>query len=186
MSSRRNYDGYRVILIAENSKFILFTRQKVEMVVPDNLREQLDILSLPEGTVLDGEIWTPTKRGSWRHNKTVQCNLTFWDAIRSGTRDMSQLALEERFAELVSLVDQKVPDIKVVKQTPANLDAYHKIVAEAEQFRAAQHSRSGFIHGAVLKRKGSPRRDHATRSVEHPDWLKLVIPGMDSGALKNN
>lgn len=175
------FDGFRTLLIVENNRHRLFTRQKVEMVVPDNLREQLSTLSIPKGTVLDGEIWTPTKRGSWRHNKTVQCRLTFWDIIRSGTRDISQLALEERYAELVRLIDQKAPDITVVKQVPASLEAYHEIVAEAEQFRTAAHSRSGFIHGAVLKRKGSPRRDHATRSVEHPDWLKLVIPGMDSG-----
>ena len=88
---------------------------------------------------------------------------------------MSLAPLEERYAELSSLVDGKTPDISVIKQTPASLDKYHEIVKEAKDFKASNQSRSGFIHGAVLKRLGSPRRDHATRSTEHPDWLKLVV-----------
>jgi hypothetical protein len=92
---------------------------------------------------------------------------------------MSQCPLEERSEELSHLVGQKAPNIEAVKQEQASLEEYYRIVETAERFRTETHSSSGFIHGAVLKRKGSPRRDHATRSVEHPDWLKLIIPGMD-------
>jgi len=152
----------------------LWTRERRRIDMPDNLRDQIHMLNLPDGTVLDGEIWTPTKRGSWRHNRTVQCNLTLWDVIKSGARDMSLAPLEERYAELSRLIKDKATDISVINQTPASLDKYREIVKEAKDFKASNQSRSGFIHGAVLKRLGSPRRDHATRSTEHPDWLKIV------------
>ena len=177
------FDGFRAVPIV--GKVVnLWTRERRRIDMPDNLRDQLADLDLKEGTVFDGEIWTPTKRGSWRHNRTVQCRLTLWDVIRSGTKDMSKAPLEERFTELTRLVEGKVPDVSVVKQMPASIENYHAIMKEAETFRASTQSRSGFIHGAVLKRLGSPRRDHATSSTEHPDWMKIIIPGMDSGTLR--
>jgi ATP-dependent DNA ligase len=177
------FDGFRAVLVVGKTAE-LWTREQRKIEMPDNLVRQLSEMGLPEGTVLDGEIWTPTKRGSWRHNRTVQCKLTFWDAIRDGYQDLSYASLEERVARLHALVDDKAQDVVTVEQVPASLAGYHEIVKEAEKFRATSQSRSGFIHGAVLKRKGSPRRDHATRCIEHPDWLKLIIASMNSGALR--
>lgn len=179
----RKYDGFRAIVIAGRATE-LWTREQKRIEMPDNLATQLRDLRLPEGTVLDGEIWTPTKRGSWRHNRSVQCKLTLWDSIRVGYRDVSQAPLEERTDLLRGLVTGRVQDVATVEQLPATLEGYRRLVDEAEKFRASSLSRSGFVHGAVLKRRGSPRRDHSTRSVEHPDWLKLVIAGMDSGTLR--
>jgi ATP-dependent DNA ligase len=170
----KKYDGFRAILIVDQTQE-LWTREHRKIEVPDNLRTQLLELNLPKGTVLDGEIWTPTKRGSWRHNRTVQCHLTFWDVIRSGTQDMSRDPLEKRFEELIKLVAGRVPEISTVERFQASLDGYRRIVEEAKAFKASTRSRSGFIHGAVLKRRNSPRRDHSTRCIEHSDWMKLVV-----------
>lgn len=171
----RKYDGFRAVLIVGRGRCELWTREQRRIEMPDNLASQVASLGLPDGTVLDGEIWTPTKRGSWRHNRSVVCQLTFWDAIWAGRSDLSRAPLEERTAALRGLVDGKATDVAVVEQLPASLEGYRRIVEEAEAFRASSESRSGFVHGAVLKRRGSPRRDHSTRCVEHPDWLKLVI-----------
>ena len=180
----KKYDGFRAILIVGRGRSELWTREQRRIEMPDNLASQVEDLALPDGTVLDGEIWTPTKRGSWRHNRQVRCSLTFWDAIWAGHRDLGHVALEDRVAELRKLVEGRAEDVSVVEQLPASLEGYRAVVEEAEAFRAGTQSRSGFVHGAVLKRRGSPRRDHSTRCVEHADWLKLVIPGMDSGALR--
>jgi ATP-dependent DNA ligase len=177
----KKYDGWRALLIAGPVP-ILWTREKTRIDMPDNLRPQIESLNLPDGTVLDGEIWTPEKRGAWRHNKGVDCRLTLWDAIRSGKRDLSALPLEARRTELESLLGAGTRDVGIVEWLPADAASYATVRAEAESFREQAQSRSGFIHGAVLKRRGSPRRDHAVRCVEHADWLKIVVDGMNSGA----
>ena len=170
----KKYDGFRALLIMNGSPK-LWTRDKNRIELPNNLVDQLNALNLPEGTVLDGEIWNPLKRGSWRHDRGVKCQLTFWDVIRVGYKDMSQLPLEERKKILDNLVLGKCEDIGSVEQLPASLEGYRKIAEEAELHKEATGLRSGFIHGAVLKRKGSPRRDHAVRCAEHSDWMKLVL-----------
>ena len=60
----------------------------------------------------------------------------------------------------------------------AGLENLAKVHAEAAKVHADEDFRSGFIHGVVLKRRGSIRRDHPNRSAEHPDWLKVVFDGM--------
>ncbi len=143
--------------------------------MPDNLRQQIADLNLPAGTVLDGEIWTPTKRGSWRHDKTVVCNLTFWDVVRAGSQDMSQEKLEKRHARLVELLGDGTANISAVEQyaaTPENLEEAMRV---AKAHRDTTDSKSGFIHGVVLKKLGSTRHDHPTRSTEHSDWLKVCF-----------
>lgn len=170
----KKYDGFRAVLIVE-STYSLWTRDRKRLDIPLNLRDQLDSLALPRGTVLDGEIWNLEKRGSWRHDMREQCCLTFWDTIRVGGRPMSLLPLEERKAALDVLVAGKCADISVVEHLPASLSLLNEIRSDAESHRNKTGCRSGYIHGVVLKRKGSPRRDHATRCVEHSDWSKIVF-----------
>lgn len=152
--------------------------------MPDNLRAEIAALNLPAGTVLDGEIWTPTKRGSWRHDKTVVCNLTFWDVIRAGSQDMSREGLEKRHARLVELLGGGTENISAIEQYPATPENLEEALRVAKAHRDTTDSKSGFIHGVVLKKLGSPRRDHPTRTIDHPDWVKVVFDGMDSGQIR--
>lgn len=170
----KKYDGFRAILIVEEGGFRLMTRQKTELAVPNNLRPQIESLKLPPGTVLDGELWTPSKRGSWRHDKNVVCSLTFWDIIAHGGRSAGAMPLEERRALLERLVGEGAEDVKLVEWEPVTPERIEQIRKEAMEHRATSQSRSGFVHGVVLKRKGSPRRDNPNRSAEHSDWLKVV------------
>lgn len=179
----RKFDGYRAVLIV-NGANQLWTRERKPIAMPDNLKDQLEALNLPAGTVLDGEIWTPTKRGSWRHDKTVVCNLTFWDVIRAGTQDLSQERLEKRHERLVELIGGKTPNVTAVEQYPATVGSFESALKAAHNHRDSTDSKSGFIHGVVLKRSGSPRRDHPTRSTEHADWMKVVFSGMQSGEIR--
>jgi ATP-dependent DNA ligase len=168
------YDGFRCILI-QNGRTTLWTRQKNKIEMTDNLSEQVKSLNLPEGTVLDGEIWTPAKRGTWRQDKSVQCLLSFWDAIRYGNEDLSSLPIEKRKEKLRGAINGQTPDISTVESFPALKEIYFKIKEEAFRHKQATGVRSGYIHGVVLKRKGSPRRDHPTKSHEHADWIKIVF-----------
>lgn len=170
----RKYDGFRAILIVE-SGYSLWTRDRRRLDVPLNLREQIESLALPRGTVLDGEIWNVDKRGSWRHDLREHCCLTFWDAVRIGGRSMSSDPLEVRKGALDALVAGRCPEVGVVEHLPADRGLLAEIRRDAEEHRTRTKSRSGYVHGVVLKRKGSPRRDHATRCVEHPDWAKIVF-----------
>jgi ATP-dependent DNA ligase len=125
-------------------------------------------------------IWA--KRGSWRHNPKEICALTLWDAIRVGKCDISNESLEIRRENLESILSKaETPNI----QTTAILNPVESIAREIEQqaltFRNNAQSRSGFVHGVVLKRRGSPRRDNAVRCREHADWIKIVFSGMGSG-----
>ena len=175
-------DGFRVIIIA-NGSVKLWTREKKPIEIPDNLVSQLQALNLKKGTVLDGEIWTPTKRGSWRHNKGVQCLISLWDVIRDGEDSSGRLPIEKRREILSRVIGPGTEDISVVDQFPMNKERFEIIKKSAVEHRSVTGTRSGFVHGVVLKRLGSPRRDHATRSTEHPDWLKLVLPNMESGII---
>lgn len=170
----KKYDGFRALLIVEENGFKLFTRQKTEMVVPNNLRPQIEALRLPPGTVLDGELWTPTKRGSWTQDKNVVCSLTFWDVIAFEGKSIGQMTIEQRRFVLDRLIPEGVKDIRIVEWEPVTKERIEEIRKEAMEHRVSSQSRSGFIHGVVLKRKGSPRRDNPNRSVEHADWMKIV------------
>lgn len=177
----RKYDGWRAIVDIGDSP-CMWTREKVKIETPDNLAEQLGRLGLPRGTVLDAEIWNPTKRGSWRHDRRVQCMLTVWDVVRAGGREMGREPIEERRRVLADLLGAGTEHVRQVEAVDASLEAYSAILEEAREFREENAIRSGFVHGVVLKRRGSPRRDHATRCVEHPDWLKVVFDGMSGWA----
>ena len=72
------FDGWRAVLIAGPSEAELWTREKRRIEIPDSLRSDLDKLRLPTGTVLDGEIWNPEKRGGWKHSKGSECRLTLY------------------------------------------------------------------------------------------------------------
>lgn len=170
----KKYDGYRALLIVEEAGFKLFTRQKVELPIPNNLRPQIESLKLPTGTVLDGELWTPSSRGSWTHDRNVVCSLTFWDVIAFDGKSVGSNTLEERRAVLENLLGAGTENVGLVVQEPVTKERIEEIRKEAMEHRVASQSRSGFVHGVVLKRKGSPRRDNPNRSVEHADWMKLV------------
>jgi len=143
--------------------------------MPTNLVEQIDSLNLPDGTLLDGEIWNPLKRGSWKHHSGISCKLTFWDTIRIGGSSVQHQPIEYRFEKLSELLNSASKDVSIVPRFEATAEQYMKVLASVKAARQASELRSGFIHGAVLKRKGSPRRDSNVRCVEHPDWLKIVI-----------
>lgn len=179
------FDGFRCLLIVDTKgSAALWTRERKPIAMPDNLQDQVAALNLPAGTVLDGEIWTPTKRGSWRHDKGVVCNLTFWDVIRAGSEDVSQERLEKRHDRLVELLGEGTENVRAVEQQAATPENLEEALRVAKAHRDTTDSKSGFIHGVVLKRLGSPRRDHPTRSTEHPDWVKIVFDGMESGQIR--
>ncbi len=178
----KKYDGWRAIVQVTKGGVSLWTREKRPIAMPDNLTKQLAELQLPEGTLLDGEIWNTSKRGAWRHNRSVVCALTLWDAIRVGPQDLSGQPLEARRAELDNIINGKgMPDVTTTEILPVMEQMAREIDQEAHSFRDSTQSRSGFVHGIVLKRRGSPRRDHAVRCVEHADWIKVVFEGMQSG-----
>lgn len=173
----RKYDGWRALLIV-NGRAKLWTRQRRRIEIPDSLQAAIDSLRLPPGTVLDGEIWNPVKRGGWKDPEGDGCRLTLWDCVRRGTEDVGSLPLERRREALESLVGEETGLVGMTSPVPASPEAVSAVLAEAKEARASGNLRSGFIHGVVLKRLGSPRRDHPTRSVEHADWLKVVFDGM--------
>ena len=179
----KKFDGWRAIVqVGANNVVTLWTREKRLITMPDNLSKQLSLLQMPEGTLLDGEIWNMSKRGAWRHNRSIACALTLWDAIRVGHQDFSNEPLEKRREALEKILDGKdTPDIKATELLAADEAIARQVDAEARSFREGTNARSGFIHGVVLKRRGSPRRDNAVRCVEHADWIKVVFDGMQSG-----
>jgi ATP-dependent DNA ligase len=179
----KKFDGWRAIVqVGANNIVTLWTREKRLITMPDNLNKQLALLQMPEGTLLDGEIWNMSKRGAWKHNRSAVCALTLWDAIRVDTRDFSGEPIEKRREALEKLLEGKdTPDIKATELLAADETIARQIDAEARSFREGSQARSGFIHGVVLKRRGSPRRDNAVRCVEHADWIKIVFDGMQSG-----
>ncbi len=168
-------DGWRAWLIVQNGRAELWTRQKNKIEVPANLKAEIADLKLPEGTVLDGEIWNPEKRGGWKHSNGVDCRLSFWDAVRVGGRDIGQEPIETRREAMRSVIGVGTPSIEIVRVLPAERAALDEIRAEAMAAQAVTKSKSGFVHGVVLKRNTSPRRDSAMRSVEHADWMKIVM-----------
>jgi len=166
-------DGFRLVLTVDNG-VRMFTRQKNPIVIPENLIPQLSALGLPDGTILDGEIWNTDKRGAWQHNARSVCYVTFWDITRVGNLDVSNLPIEQRREKLRELVKPS-KDIFTINPTIANFDSYLEIKKDAISHKARTHSKTGYVHGVVLKKKGSPRRDHVNRSIEHSDWLKICF-----------
>ncbi len=182
----KKYDGFRAMVqVDESNSVSVWTRDKRPIAIPKNLQAQLQALELPKGTILDGEIWNPLKRGGWIHMEKGECKLTMWDAIWHGSSDLSNKPLSERRSILENIAAwDKVPDVKLTEVLPASVATYETILKEAEDFQEINAIRSGFIHGVVLKRTQSPRRDHATTCKEHPDWLKLVFSGMSRWHIK--
>ena len=168
----RKFDGHRALLIVDGRPR-LWTRGHQLIEMPFNIEEQLKSIDFPDGTVLDGEIWNPDARGSWVSNRRVKCQLTFWDVIKLRQNDVGQKPLEERQTILDNLIAGKCPDVMSIKRELPDVHLLKNIRAEAAQVH--RNARSGFVHGVVLKRKASPRRDHSTRCVEHADWLKVVF-----------
>lgn len=168
------FDGWRAMILVGES-VSLWTREYRRIEMPANLARQLQSLNLPRGTVLDSEIWNPNKRGSWNHNASVACKLTIWDVLQVHGRSVEKQSLVERRQILENLVPCSTDDVELTKVYQADRSIYESIRQEAELHREREKNRSGFIHGVVLKKKNSPRREHPNRSVEHPDWLKLVL-----------
>jgi ATP-dependent DNA ligase len=168
-------DGHRVLVVAGYGCVYVYTRQKRRIKLPEYLMQELVLSEFPAGTVLDGEIWNKYKRGGWKQFDRDGFNITFWDVIRYGTRDLSRMPIEDRRDALFNLLKPEFKHVlptDILKPSTEILIALHK---EAAAIRNQPSIRSGFIHGAVLKRNGSPRRDHATQSKKHPDWLKVVF-----------
>lgn len=176
------YDGWRAIVIAGRNGTSLWTRERKPIQISKALEEELRSLGLPEGTVLDGEIWNPNKRGGWKDSEAGECKLTMWDAIRVGSTDMRSEPIEGRRQALTILLGGGRDNIKAVRVLEASRKIHDEALKEALEVRGA--SRSGFVHGVVLKRNGSPRRDSNIRSVEHPDWLKMVFTELDASVMR--
>jgi ATP-dependent DNA ligase len=167
------WDGWRIIIVTNLNRVSTFTRQKTPLKLPMSLQNELNDLDLPVGTVMDGEIWSPMKRGGWNNLPKGQCKLSFWDVMRHGSKNISNESIETRRQILNSLFTP-TENIAQTNVYDVSLENLQKLEQQAREVRDGQALRSGFIHGVVLKRNGSPRRDHACRSIEHPDWLKVV------------
>jgi len=168
----RKLDGFRSILVQDGSKTRIFSRDKRELELSSNLKEQIKNLDLPDGTVLDGELWNHSLRGSWQRG--VPGQISFWDVIAMGGKWIGEKTIEERRKILTEVLPASVradtPDILIEGHIEASRDVYDalKKIAAKSQFK------NGGIHGVVLKRTGSGRHDHVNRCVEHADWLKIV------------
>jgi ATP-dependent DNA ligase len=172
-------DGHRVLVIAGTNCVYVYTRQKRRIRLPEYLTQELVASEFPAGTVLDGEIWNMHKRGGWKQFDRDGFNITFWDVIRYGTNDLSRMPIEDRRDSLFNLLDphhKHLLPTEILKPSAEILAMLHE---KAASVRNEPSIRSGYIHGAVLKRNRSPRRDHATQSKKHPDWLKILFPGME-------
>lgn len=174
-------DGWRIEVIKENEKITCWTRDKKRIEVPDRIIKSLKDLNIPDGTMLDGEIWDPNKRGGWTNSKNSKCEIALWDVIRISREDMRLKPIETRRETLSNLVKTGT-DVKIVKPLETKKDTFLKIFDEAKKVR--NESRSGFIHGVVLKKINSIRRDTPNKCTEHPDWLKVVFPGMEANSFK--
>jgi len=169
------YDGVRIIIIVGNKCVHTYTRQKRRIELPEYLTQELVDSKFPAGTVMDGEIWNIHKRGGWKQFDKDGFSITFWDVIRHGTTDLSKMPIEDRRDALFELLDPQFKHIlptEILRPSMENLDILHE---KAATVRNQPSIRSGFIHGGVLKKNGSPRRDHCSRSIKHPDWLKIVF-----------
>jgi len=170
----RKYDGWRAIVIA-NGRTRLWTRQRRPIAIPDELQAALEALRLQPGTVLDGEIWNPSKRGGWADPEGNGCRLTLWDCVRDGTAYLGKEPLEARRRALEEAVGHGSDLVGLTEVSGASVAAVEAIEAEARAVRDGGDLRSGFIHGAVLKRRGSRRHDSPRRSAENASWLKVVF-----------
>ena len=167
-------NGWRSIAIF-NGIPKLFTRHKNQIQIPSDLSKQITNLNLPLGTVLDGEIWDPNKRGGWKTCQPGGCYLSVWDIIRLGTKDLSKEPIETRRKILNSLMKKDCPNIRSVKIFKVSLNQCNQIHQRAIEHQTQRNFKHGFIHGVVLKKNGSLRHDHSTTSITHPDWLKIVF-----------
>ena len=169
------HDGHRTITIIGENHVNIWTREKRRIDTPDYLVKQLKQLSLPAGTVLDGEIWSPIQRGGWTKIKNKECHITYWDIIKKGNENLSNNSIEDRRKVLSDLIKpcENIHMVEIMELSLKNLETLHKLAVDTRK-----EARSGFIHGIVAKRNGSIRRDHAVRSNTHPDWLKMCFSKM--------
>lgn len=176
-SMERKYDGHRVI-VRLNGSVSMWTRDMRKIDVPTNLEDDLVRMGLPVGTVLDGEIWNPTKRGDWKSSPSVRCCLVLWDVVQREGRSLAAEPLTKRREILHWMAGGWTDSVRTALVEPLDLKKIEEIHQDAVSFRQENAVRSGYVHGVVVKRNASPRRDHATRCREHSDWLKLLFPGM--------
>lgn len=169
----KKYDGYRITL--EKDKCVkIYTRHKNRLEIPNSLIRKIEELEIPSGTVLDGEIWNLCRRGAWNYSKNDECQMTFWDVTHYEFKDLSSQSLEKRRGVLESMI-RPGSYISTTEVYKADVNIFQHIRKEALDHRNTNNSNTGFIHGVVLKRKGSQRRDLPKASKEHPDWLKIVF-----------
>jgi ATP-dependent DNA ligase len=178
----KKYDGWRAIVVFKTEPY-LFTREKRIMDIPHTLYDEFKSMNIPDGTILDGEIWNPTDRGKWKTDLSAECMLTFWDIMKHANQDLSTHPLESRI-EILRKIISPTEHISIVQQYKADIESHDRFYADALEHKKLSQARSGYIHGVVLKKRDSPRRDHIIKSIEHPDWLKIVFPGMQSGTIK--
>jgi len=169
----KKYDGYRVI-IQKDITIKLFSRHKNRFDIPTNLIDQLNSMQIPNGTVFDGEIWNLNKRGSWNYSKEDECKITLWDTMIWNHKDVTHETIEKRYGYLSGLTSD-CGSINVISRHEVNPTVFNQIKKDAYEHRKLNDNRSGFIHGVVLKKKESMRRDDPKRTKEHPDWLKIVL-----------
>jgi ATP-dependent DNA ligase len=174
----RKFDGFRVLAISGSEGVKLWTRHKRVLKTPPSLLKELNLKRMPVGTVLDGEIWSDKKRGGWETKDDKECRVTFWDCLSEGHRLLGKSPIEERRDAMRSILGNGCDRVQIVEALDATVENLHKIQNEASKVRFQDETRSGFIHGAVLKRRGSRRHDHPKRSAEDASWLKVVFDGL--------
>lgn len=165
------FDGHRAIISVEN-KVKVYTRLRANLEVPKKLIETIEKMDLPKGSIFDGEIWSPDKRGGWKNLK--ECKITLWDIMHDGKRSTGKIPIESRIELLKNLIVQS-DSVNIVKTEQASIARYEEI---KEKSKSIKNWRSGFIHGVVLKRRSSMRHDHPSANKENPDWLKILFKGM--------
>jgi ATP-dependent DNA ligase len=185
----RKLDGFRSLLVVNGDGQQLWTRHKTKIQVSQDVLNNLRTLNLPKDTVLDGEIWSMTSRGGWHKpnlngDRLTEVRLGIWDVLWISGKYLGSLPLVKRQEELRKLIPDNFSGIEIVKSLDTSIENYSMIRQEAKDFQKSYMIRSGNIHGVVIKKKNSRRHDHPNRSIEHSDWLKILIEGMQSGQIK--
>lgn len=161
-------NGWRVTVVFDPN-ISVWSRRKYRVGIPTSLISKLKDLNLPRTTILDGELWLPNQRGGYENNQ--DCYISLWDITEYNDTNLMKSTIEERKNYLRKISNTE--SIRIVKSFEASFDNYQSIKRRALELRQQSNSFS-CIHGVVLKKKNSPRRDHCSRSIEHPDWLKIV------------
>ncbi len=172
------WDGIRAQLIRREGETFLWSRG--EELIHDSFPDVAELgASLPDGTVIDGEIlaWAgdrplPFAQLQRRIGRKVvgkkllmevPCALIAFDLLEQGGDDLRGLPLAERRAQLEKVVSAAAGRLVISPTVPA--ESWAQLVAERER------SREMLAEGLMLKRLSS---DY-TRGRKRGDWWKWKV-----------